>query len=130
MKRILALALALVFMLFALPSGAENAPAYTPGALQQALFSDAFQRGEIITADLQLRVQPDELAGIDSDALARLTQLDDALASRRFLWAPALSAMHCASNSARNTLVSPTPPSPRTRRWKSPATDSCSRAAS
>jgi len=84
LKRILALALALVFMLFALPSGAENAPAYTPGALQQALFSDAFQRGEIITADLQLRVQPDELAGIDSDALARLTQLDDALSKSTF----------------------------------------------
>lgn len=79
MKRILILALALVFMLFALPSGAENAPAYTPGALQQALFSDAFLRGEIITADLQLRVQPDELAGMDADTLARLTQLDDAL---------------------------------------------------
>lgn len=79
MKRILALALALVFMLFTLPSGAENAPAYTPGALQQALFSDAFLRGEIITADLQLRVQPDELAGMDADTLARLTQLDDAL---------------------------------------------------
>lgn len=79
MKRILSLALTLVFMLFALPSGAENAPAYTPGALQQALFSDAFLRGEIITADLQLRVQPDELAGMDADTLARLTQLDDAL---------------------------------------------------
>ena len=79
MKRILILVLVLLSMLFALPSGAENIPAYTPGALQEALFSDAFLRGEIITADLQLRLLPDELAGADSDTLARLTQVNDAL---------------------------------------------------
>ena len=84
MKRLLILVFVLLFMLCALPSGAENAPVYVPGVLQQTLFSDAFQRGDIITAELQLRMQPSEFTGADSDTPARLTQLDDALSKSSF----------------------------------------------
>ena len=79
MKKKVLILFALILILI-LPSAlAENTAVYTPGKVTEALFADAFNRGDMVTLnmqfDLDLSENAGELYGEDADALAAISQV-------------------------------------------------------
>ena len=78
MKRTLIL-FALILTLILPCALAENTAVYTPGQVTEALFAEAFSRGDMVTLnmqfDLDLSENAGELYGEDADALAAISQV-------------------------------------------------------